>query len=389
MPRMCSRRAVQRKYFVTQNKMITSEMSGEGKRPECVPSRTKATAGGGGGNECFVEKLYRLADGRIHGSNRQRVVQSHLKHVRGNFVKFSKDEYQKFIVNWYLARLLNKKRFSAAYLAAVVETINRFYKIEKPCFRGRDVFPVVQNLRKIFNSESGQLVFFTRDCQPIQINAEEVSSLRENHKNLTERFSDKLFADGNFEALSQHNRRHLENFLQSATRGASRVPGVEDELALIVVFLSVSPRRINEILGLNMTKISELIERGMTSIQSKDGASLSDVVVPQQMSQILDEYVTAVGRKHQPTGKLFARTYFVYYTAMKRQYKSLFGTNIGRPFHGFRNYFAHKYYKLNPKSTRSALGHSNMAMTRRYAQKQAAKQNNTALNLRQFLTQHF
>lgn len=84
---------------------------------------------------------------------------------------------------------------------------------------------------------------------------------------------------------------------------------------------------------------------------------------------------------------LFKRSYYVYYSAIKSQYKSLFNDNIGRPFHAFRNYFSAKYIKKDPDATKRALGHCNMKMTRSYANKQLSKF--SIQNTSEFLTQNY
>lgn len=343
-------------------------------------------------NENFLEKLYILSNGRIHGNKRQKVVRTHLKHMEGNFVNFTKDEYRKFIVNWYVSRLVNKKPFSSSYMCAVIDSINRYKQFTKPPFKKREIFTVIKNMKKIFNTENKDLLFYTKDFKAIHLDTSDINQLR--HNNTITRFSDKLYENANFEILLQYNKDHLDNFLGVGLM--PRIPKVYDDLSLIVVFLASSPRRIQEILKLSLKKIKDLILMGQTQIMTKNGEDTLNMIVPQQFSRILNSYLITTGRvpsndnNHDDDDDdqfLFRRSYYVYYSAIKTQYKSLFGTNIGRPFHAFRNYFSAKYIKNNPHATKTALGHASMKMTRSYANKQFNKSNSK--NIIEFLTQNY
>lgn len=340
----------------------------------------------------FLQQLYNLSSGRIHGSNRHKVVCTHLKHIEGNFVHFTKDEYRKFIVNWYVSRLLNKKPFSAAYMCAVIDSINRFKQFDRPPFGKREIFTVIKNMKKIFNTENKNLLFFTKDFKPIKLSMGDVEGLRQS--NIIAKFSDKLYEDANFETILQYNKEHLDNFLNVGS--TQRIPNVQDDLSLIIIFLASSPRRIQEILKLNMKKAKELIFNGQTRIMTKNGEDTYNMIVPQQFSQLLNDYLIATGRiknslqsdnvvANNDDELIFNRSYFVYYSAIKTQYKTLFGKEIGRPFHAFRNYFSAKFIKSHPDATKSALGHASIKMTRSYANKQLHK--NKTQNLSDFLTQ--
>lgn len=405
----------------------------------------------------FLSKLYQLSDGRIHGDKRHNTVKTHLKHIEGNFVNFTKDEYRKFIVNWYVARLINNKTFSANYMIAVIDSINRFKQFERPPLSKREVITVIKNMKKIFNSESKDLLYYTRDFKPVKFTDTNVLGLRAN--NVVCKFSDKLYEEANLEIMLQYYKENLDNFLRLGYK--QNIPSVEDDLALIVVFLASSPRRIQEILNLNLKKINDLIYRGQTVIISKNGENTYNMIVPCQFSKVLNDFLIATGREAQtnnvysvhrrdmklsregeetedenlrtpivpspqqrhhkskninednfvndgtllgscdvpaftdanPTDPnideyneqaLFSRSYFVYYKALKKQYRLLFGSDIGRPFHAFRNYFSAKYIKDNPSATRSALGHSSIKTTRSYANKQTNK--NDIKNMTDFLT---
>lgn len=359
------------------------------------------------GKENLLEKLYALSNGRIHGKKRHKVVRTHLKHIEGNFVNFTKEEYRKFIVNWYVSRLINKKPFSAAYMCAVIDSINRYKNFPKPPIWKREIFTVIKNMKKIFNSENKDSLFYTKDFRAINLDTSSINDLRNN--NVITRFSDKLYENANFEILLQYNKEHLDNFLSIGSK--PRIPNVQDDLSLIVVFLASSPRRIQEILKLSLKKAKDLIIHGQTRIMTKNGEDTLNIIVPQQFSQLLNEYLITTGRikndLHTCTDTaaaatdsecgvggdgddeslIFARSYFVYYSAIKTQYKTLFSTNIGRPFHAFRNYFSAKFIKHYPDATKSALGHANMKMTRSYANKQFSK--TTAKNISEFLTQTY
>lgn len=397
--------------------------------------------------EKFLNKLYQLSDGRIHGDKRHNTVKTHLKHIEGNFVNFTKEEYRKFIVNWYVARLINNKTFSANYMIAVIDSINRFKQFERPPLSKREVITVIKNMKKIFNSESKDFLYYTRDFRPVKLNDKNVVGLRAN--NVVSKFSDKLYEEANLEIMLEYYKENLDNFLRLGYK--QNIPKVEDDLALIVVFLASSPRRIQEILRLNLKKVNDLIYCGQTVIISKNGENTYNMIVPCQFSKILNDFLIATGREAQTNyvysvprrntplmtkveyedkdedasvthqnknidrniyvndktflkscdvpaftataaattdeyneQLLFSRSYFVYYKALKKQYRLLFGSDIGRPFHAFRNYFSAKNIKDNPSATRSALGHSSMKTTRSYANKQTNKSDTK--NMVDFLT---
>lgn len=352
-------------------------------------------------DDAFLDKLYSLSEGRIHGKKRHEVVRTHLKHIEGNFVHFTKKEYQQFIVNWYLNRLVHNKPFSAAYMLAVIDSINRFKQFDKPPIWKREIITIIKNMKKIFNTENKDLLFYTRDFKPISLDTSQVNNLRRN--NVISKFSDKLYENANFEILLQYNKDHLDNFLNIGAK--PRIPTEQDDLSLIVVFLASSPRRIQEILKLTLKKAKDLILNGQTRIMTKNGEGTLNIIVPMQFSLLLNQYLFTTGRiarellpckgcddkNHSITDHIdsngdsliFVRSYFVYYTHIKKQYKMLFNTEIGRPFHAFRNYFSAKFIKKYPDATKNALGHSNMRMTRSYANKQFSKTN--AKNISEFL----
>lgn len=329
----------------------------------------------------FRKQLYKIAGGPIHQKARSRVIQSHLRHVATSFSNFEASTFIQFVVDKYVEARTNNKKFSGAYIKTVIETINRHHGIST--FSPSDVYKITSNLNKAFNPENKDSVFYTPDgnridlCRAKQLNIEQ--------KVLFDRkFADKLYDEDDFEEILAHYKQHLDNYLDSTVK----VANINDELSLLIVFLASAPRRVSEVLNLTLAKASDLVIRQETEIKSKSGTRVISLIIPNQLSNILDRYISKIEGIHVPDMRLFLYNYKSMYDAYRRNYRALFNREpISRVFHAFRNHFAGKYYERDAEGTRNALSHSSLTTTKLYANKQKSKFTNR--DTHKFLTQNY
>lgn len=332
----------------------------------------------------FRKALYKIASGPIHQKARSKVIQSHLRHVATSFANFEYNTFTRFVVDKYLEAQRNNRKFSSAYIKTVIETINRHHGVST--FSPSDVYKITANLNKAFNPENKDNVFYTPDGQTIDLGRAKELNL-ERKLTFDRKFADKLYDEDDFENVLAHYKQHLDNYLNSS----KRVPDLNDELSLLIVFLASAPRRVSEVLNLTLAKASDLILRHETEIKSKSGTRVVSLIIPTQLSAILDRYIGKLydGNEYKnPDINLFNANYKSMYDAYRRNYRALFHQEpISRVFHAFRNYFAGKYYEHDAEGTKNALSHGSLGTTKKYANKQKAKLTN--INTKKFLTQNY
>lgn len=326
-----------------------------------------------------------IATDSIHQIKREQVIQSHLKHV-AKFDAFDYSDFVRFVVDRYVECYRQKKKFSPMYIKNVIDTINRTYGLSE--FNSKDVYKIYNNLNKAFNPENDDSIFYTSKGLKIKVDLKEIVSQNNSkwHAAINDKRTSSLYDETSFDTLLSYYKQHLDNYLlfNSAT---GKKPSKNDELALLIVFLAASPRRVNEILSLTVMKANELIIRNETSIKSKSGTAVVAMYVPFQFSEILERYVGKMGDNLDVEQRLFQSNYQCLYKTYRRNYVALFGGKqpISRVFHAFRNYFAAKhFYGENSDLARNALAHSSSRMTRLYANKQKATTRN--VDMKRFLT---
>lgn len=329
----------------------------------------------------FRKQLYKIASGPIHQQARTKVIQSHLRHVATSFANFETSTFIRFVVDKYIEAQLNNRKFSSAYIKTVIETINRHHGVST--FSPSDVYKITSNLNKAFNPENKDHVFYTPDGQQIDLCRAKQLNL-ERKLTFDRKFSDKLYDEDDFENVLAHYKQHLDNYLDSTKRTAD----LNDELSLLIVFLASAPRRVSEVLNLTLAKTNDLILRYETEIKSKAGTRIVSLIIPTQLSTILDRYIGKIEEYKNPDTKLFNNNYKSMYDAYRRNYRALFNQEpISRVFHAFRNYFAGKYYERDAEGTKNALSHGSMFTTKQYAKKQKLKCVNS--DTKKFLTKNY
>lgn len=332
----------------------------------------------------FRKQLYQIASGPIHQQARTKVIQSHLRHVATSFANFETSTFIRFVVDKYIEAQIHNRKFSSAYIKTVIETINRHHGVST--FTPSDVYKITSNLNKAFNPENKDSVFYTPDGQKIDLCRAKQLNL-ERKVAFDRKFSDKLYDEDDFENVLAHYKQHLDNYLDSL----KNVADINDELSLLIVFLASAPRRVSEVLNLTLAKASDLILRHETEIKSKSGTRVVSLIIPTQLSSILDRYIAKVEDRQgfkNPDTMLFNNNYKSMYDAYRRNYRALFSREpISRVFHAFRNYFAGKYYERDAEGTKNALSHGSLNTTRQYANKQKSKAINS--DTKNFLTRNY
>lgn len=332
-----------------------------------------------------MDSLYMIATDSIHQIKREQVIQSHLKHA-AKFIAFDYSDFVRFVVDRYVECYRQKKKFSPMYIKNVIDTINRTYGLSE--FNSKDVYKIYNNLNKAFNPENTDSVFYTSKGLKINIDLKEIVSqtnVKWHAANNWKKTSN-LYDEASFDTILNYYKQHLDNYLifNSAT---GKTPSKNDELALLIVFLAASPRRVNEILSLTLMKANELIIRNETVVKSKSGTAAVSMYVPFQFSEVLERYVSKMGDDLDLEQRLFQNNYQCLYKTYRRNYMALFDGKqpISRVFHAFRNYFAAKhFYGENSDLARNALAHGSARMTRSYANKQKATTRH--IDMKRFLT---
>lgn len=324
-------------------------------------------------NNADLEKIYKLAVGYIHQGPREKIIKSHLRHLK-SFHTFQQCEFQKFIVDKYLEYREQKKVFSVAYYKSVIESVLRHRKVKT--FEPRDIYKIVANLNKMFNPENKDTVFYTDIGERVKLNIKTEKGTGDDgfSKSYKNQFCRKLYSEESFELVRNHYKSHLDNFLASQ----KKTPDLHDELALLIVFLTCCPKRVNEIINLSMEKVDDLIIRCSTEIKSKMSTSVDLIVIPNNFSTILQKYKFKVDPDYKKSS-LFTYGYNKFYTIYKRNLKTILGDTIPYDnyrnlcFHAFRHYFAKNNIDVNSKMTMKLMSHKSSKMTRSYANKQNDK----------------
>lgn len=325
-----------------------------------------------------MDVLYKIATDSIHQSGREKVLQSHLRYTNC-FNTFDYSEFVRFIVDRYVECYRQNKKFSTTYTRNIIETINRTYSLNT--FNSKDIYKIVNNLNKAFNTENKDRIFYTGKGSKLKI---DIKSFLEKNSEFNPTTNGKLlYDDSNYERVLEYFKNHLNNLLISK----KTMPDKMDELALLIVFLAATPRRVSEILGLTIGKSNDLIIRNETTIKSKSGTSIVPMYIPFQFAEILEQYIDKFKKNDDQNQLLFTYNYQNMYKTYRKVYVCLFNKEpISRVFHAFRNYFAGKYFNgENQRLTTHALSHTNAKMTAMYANKQ--QKMSTGEETKKFLAQ--
>lgn len=345
-----------------------------------IKDETDVNGGGGGsGRGGLVDSVSRLCSLRkkFHCNKREHELKSLTKYIT-EFKNFSQEEFVAFTCRYYVKSLRERKRFCSQSIYNRISAIQSRYDLN--VMSRRRYNSVLKSLRKLFNPYSRDTDYYTNTGDMISIPPDEMKQLRENarymleqsHTSQADRWILNTYTDQEIEIVYNYFLLNLKNFI--ASRRDSPPDMVFIELCLLVVFSYNTPRRIAEIINLQMQQIDDLIVQNTLNIKSKDGFSIDCIYISTQLSDLLQRYVVKVfgdadPPTYRPETKLFNATYKMYYTRMRNTLKVLIGEerirNL-RIFHGFRNYFASKHL-ADANECKKILGHRNLNMTRRYA----------------------
>ena len=334
--------------------------------------------------EVLVNNISRLCnlEKKFHGKKREVELKSLTKHLK-DFKNFTLEEFTNFVCRQYIQSLRHRKRFCSQSIYNRVCAIQS--RMDIMVLSRRRYNSILKNLRKLFNPYNEETSFYTNTGAHIQIPPEEFKILRENAKYLIElnntsvpdRWMLNTYTDEEVEIIYKYFKMNLDNFLNSTS-----LPNNFDmpfiELCMIIVFNYNTPRRISEIMQLNLKQIEHLIIHNTLNIKSKDGFSIDCIYISVALADMLNRYLLKLyPNVYETKGgnfKIFSSTYKMYYGRMRNTLKNLIGEerlkNL-RIFHGFRNFYANKHLNNNnTKECQRILGHKNVGMTKKYALRQ-------------------
>ena len=317
---------------------------------------------------------------KFHGSKREKNLNSLLVHIN-EFKSIDERGFTEFICNRYIRCLYEKKRFCAASIYNIISAVQNRNNVLIMTRRQFDM--LIRNLRKLFNPYDSETTYFTNTGMKINLPLEEVNRLRENarlimHQNKTsavERSTLSTYTDAEAEELYAYFLAHLQNALRGGVVSTNTTIKNSEfmQLCLLVTFMYNTPRRVGELLNLNMAQVKSLMDTKSLDIKTKDGYEVDSIYISDELAFLLRDYVENFKANASDQDKLFTLTYKMCHTRMQHVIKSLFARTIKRPFHGFRNYFASKHIGTDLRNTSRLLGHRNVMTTRRYAYKHGNK----------------
>lgn len=326
---------------------------------------------------CNLEK-------KFHCKKREHELKSLTKYLK-DFKDFSREDFINFVCRQYIESLRKCNQFCSQSIYNRVCAIQS--RLDINVLTRRRYNSVLKNLRKLFNPYSNEVNFYTNTGMLIEVPPDEFKMLRNNAKilieqnntNMPDRWLLNTYTDNEIEIVYRYFKMNLENFLNTVTLSPS-IDLAFIELCMIIVFNYNTPRRIAEIMNLKISQIEDLIVRNTTNIPSKDGYSIDCIYVSVQFADLLNRFTLKMypaifdDKINIHSTKLFKSTYKMYYSRMRNTLKTLIGEdrlkNL-RIFHGFRNYYANKHLSVeNSKECQKILGHRNVSMTRKYAQRQ-------------------
>lgn len=324
---------------------------------------------------------------KFHGIKREHELKSLIKYLK-EFKNFSAEEFVNFVCRHYVDSLRKCKRFCSQTIYNRVSAIQS--RLDINVMTRRRYNSVLKSLRKLFNPYSKETDFYTNTGTLVTMPTEEFKRLRQNakylieqnHTNAVDRWVLNTYTDEEIEIVYRYFKMNLENFINGDNSIIRSLDVAFIELCMLIVFNYHTPRRIAEIMSLQLHQIEELILHNTLNIKSKDGFSIDCIYVSVALADLLNRFVLklypcAFDRLDKHTN-LFTASYKMYYTRMRNVLKTLIGEerlkNL-RIFHGFRNYFASRHLKKdNAQECQRILGHRNVNMTRRYARGQQQTQ---------------
>lgn len=317
---------------------------------------------------------------KFHCKKREKELKSLTKYLV-EFKDFSQTGFINFVCKQYIQSLRDRKRFCSQSIYNRVCAIQS--RLDINVLSRRKYNSILKNLRKLFNPYSNDSDFYTNTGSLIEIPGKELKILRENAKyllgenctNVADRWILNTYTDEEIEVVYNYFKMNLENFINTKQMSSGSLDITFIELCMLVVFSYNTPRRISEIINLNLCQAEQLILHNMLNIKSKDGFSIDCIYISISLSDLLNRYIEKLYPRafeiKNKDFKIFSSTYKMYYTRMRNALKFLIGENRLknlRIFHGFRNYYANKHLnKDNSNECQRILGHRNISMTKKYA----------------------
>lgn len=363
-----------------------------------VSTATAKTAGTGTIRDLY-QTLAPFVSESIYGNQRERSLRSHLRFVAKHFKTFSQSEFDRFVLHRYLEALEQGKPFNTSYMKNVLDTICRRFSVQYDPAR---IGLVLANVQKLTNGANYGKQYFcgldqstrcsivlgermqvtkpsstpsstvppTASYQQLRALVDATHQVARKQKNRRLYYTpDEMYV------IKRYCREHLENFTRHALcRGHPRPASTEQQLAMIVLFLLASPRRISELLAFTERDWAQLIHRQYIEINSKKNHATIKIFISDNLASWMLRYANAVGMQlvpdPSPTQRVFPMCTETYRRAIRAMDRTLFGAQnpqpVMRPFHAFRNYYAAVNVSKNSLYASRALGHTPY-MTRRYA----------------------
>lgn len=308
-------------------------------------------------NSNDFDRLVDLISAPIHQKKRRAVVKSHLKYAN-HFVDNSKKEFVRFVTSKFLNSLKKGKEPSAGYIVSIVQSLQRHFGVDN--FNKTDVYKTITALRKLYNNESTDPIFYSSTGKDFTID--------KNNIKLPTKPKIKMYSDVEFDKIYNYYNQHLDNYLYSS----KETPSIEDELSMIVMFFCSGPYRAGEVMGLTYGKALDLVLKSSTTIKSKSGTMVDDLIIPSSLGGLLERFIEKLPDMDNRSDKIFKFTYFQYYSAYKQNLKLLFSYDMSdrRAFHAFRNFFAAKADGVDGDTAKDALNHKTKKMTSMYINNQ-------------------
>ncbi|ABQ08804.1 nucleocapsid protein [Glossina pallidipes salivary gland hypertrophy virus] len=240
--------------------------------------------------DTFISQLTKLCEngGAIHGSKRESVINAVINKYLvkgGDFKNFDKSEFEKFVIKYYIQRLKEGKNVCINYLRDIIEIIQQRMGIS--VFSRYDLKKYISILKKILNPCVKDNKYYTKQGKLIDLDETILNEMRQSSSTFTKdhefnRLKKQMYENHEMLIIQNYFTMHLDNYLssfdnsqQESTDQRIQQPifckklHINFELAMIVVFISIVPRRINELLLLTCKQISTLINQGQLDVPGK------------------------------------------------------------------------------------------------------------------------
>lgn len=310
-----------------------------------------------------------MFDIQFHGKLRERVIKSHLKYLTLLENGGTSEDFEK-VIKYFI-----ESGKSKMYCFSVLTTIVRFLKKSNPSYE----WPIPKN--KVFSTYKKYLKLLQNygtemyDNQGNKISWDDWRALKNIdfinmgvQKNIsidkaTEILNKCMNTLNNFWSLKDEN--DLNKMMNAYT--------VDVEVARVILYLSKSGFRINELLNLNYKNVQDFLKSNETTIIGKNGLP-NTLLIGDFIKQDIERFLELPPFKEllEKNNRLFVFNYQNLRRANTRLFRSLF--KVYRPkgclFHIWRSYFASLSHQKNPLLTQQTLRHAHSKTTMSYVRNQ-------------------